>query len=190
MIDPTEFFLTRRSVRAVDMDPGAPSAEDQETILAAGLRVPDHGKLAPFQFVVFQGAARAKFGEEVLAPRYEELHGNVEPDIVAREQGRFVRAGLVVAVVFTPREAKVPVWEQQMAAGAACMNMLTCAQALGYAGQWLTEWYSYDDKVLAALGGDPERGHKVAGVLYFGGKQSNTKDRPRPDPKNHIKIWS
>ncbi len=191
MINPTEFYTTRRSVKTVDMVPGAPSPGDQQTILAAGLRVPDHGKLAPFQFVLFEGEARGKFGREVLAPRFAALNPSAAPTTIELEAKRFEQAGLVVAVLSTPKpHPKVPVWEQQLAAGAACMNMLSCAQALGYAAQWLTQWYSFDTEVLQAFGGDAQAGDQVAGVLYFGGQQINRVDRDRPDPANHIKIWS
>lgn len=191
MIDPSEFFLTRRSVKVADMRPGQPSLEDQKTILRAGLRVPDHGKLAPFEFIVFQGPARGKFGQEVLAPRFAQLNPTAAPTTLALEAKRFEQAGLVIAVLSVPKNhPKVPRWEQQLAAGAACMSLLTCAQALGYGAQWLTQWYSFDEVVLRALGGDRESGCQVAGVLYFGGKQKNVEDRDRPDPIKHIKFWS
>ena len=189
MIDPAEFFLNRRSVKTVDMVPGAPSPADRDTILAAGLRVPDHGKLAPFKFVVFAGEARLKFGQEVLAPRFAALNPEAAPTSVALEGQRLTQAGLVIAVLSTPRAARIPVWEQHLAAGAAAMNLLLCAQALGYGAQWLTQWYSFDMAVLAALGGDPAAGDQVAGFIYIGGKQTNPEDRDRPDPKAHIKFW-
>lgn len=191
MIDPTEFFTTRRSVKAADMEPGGPSPQDKQTIFAAGLRVPDHGKLAPFQFVVFEGDVRDRFGREVLAPQFAKLNPTAAPTTLELEAKRFTQAGLVVIVLSTPKaHPKVPVWEQELAAGAACMNMLTCAQALGYGAQWLTQWYAFDGHVLAALGGDAGAGHRVAGALYFGGKQVNLVDRDRPDPIKIIKSWS
>ncbi len=191
MIDPTQFYRSRRSVKVADLAPGGPLEQDRDTILAAGLRVPDHGKLAPFQFVVFEGDARADFGRRVLGPRFAEVHPEAAATTVALETQRFAQAGLVIAVLFTPKtHPKVPLWEQQMAVGAAAMNMLSCAQALGYGAQWLTQWYSFDDQVLRALGGDPDQGHRIAGVLYFGGSQVNLEDRDRPDPKRHIRFWS
>lgn len=191
MIDPTEFYTTRRSVKAADMVQGGPSEADRHTILTAGLRVPDHGKLAPFEFVVFSGPARERFGREVLAPRFATLNPTAAPTTLDLEAKRFTQANLVIAVISMPKpHPKVPVWEQELAAGAACMNMLACAQALGYGAQWLTQWYAFDEVVLTALGGDSAQGHRVAGILYFGGKQKNLEDRDRPDPLKIIKSWS
>ncbi|MGB0786126.1 MAG: nitroreductase family protein [Alphaproteobacteria bacterium] len=190
MIDPKEFFLTRRSVKVSDLLPGRPSEDDRDTIITAGLRVPDHGKLAPFAFVVFEGAKRGKFCREVLAPRFSKLHPDAAPTTIEIEGKRFEQAGLVIAVIFKPvKHKKVPEWEQQLAVGASAMNMLSCAQALGYGAQWLTQWYSFDDEVLSKLGGDPSMGHKVAGVLYFGGKQTNLIDRDRPNVSDHVTFW-
>ena len=97
MIDPTEFFKTRRSVKVADMVPGGPKAADRDTILAAGLRVPDHGKLAPFQFVVLEGAARGQFGQRVLGPRFAALHPDAAPTTVALEAQRFTQAGQTIS---------------------------------------------------------------------------------------------
>ncbi len=188
MNETIDLLLTRRSVVAASMTQQGPSAEELETILAAGHRVPDHGKLGPWRFIVFEGDARADFGTVL-----REAFAKAEPDAGAEradlETLRFVRAHTVVAVVSCVTDhKKIPDWEQQLAAGAVCQNMLVAASALGFACQWLTEWYAYDATVADALGlGDGER---IAGFIYLGGKETQPTERVRPDLQERITRWS
>ena len=102
------------------------------------------------------------------------------------ESNRFQRASVVIAVLSTPIEhPSIPVWEMQLSAGAVCMNLLSSAQSLGYAAQWLTEWYAYNDKMLLFLGGKKET-DKIAGFIYIGKKISEPNERKRPDPGKTI----
>ena len=125
-----EFLQTRRSVTAANMPPGGPDADSLQAILAAGIRVPDHGKLAPWRIVVFEGEARGAFGAQVLRPAFA---ANQRPDApettLALEAARFERAGVVLAVLSTPTVPhKIPLWEQQLSAGAVCQTLLIAAR--------------------------------------------------------------
>lgn len=168
----------RRSCPADMLGAPGPDAETLQAILGIAARVPDHRRVTPFRFIVFEGEARARFGavlkEAFLADR---------PDAEARqadyEANRFLRAPVVVAAVSSVNPAhRTPEWEQVLCAGAACQNMLLAASAHGYAAQWLTEWYAYDDRVKHALGlGEHER---IAGFVYIGTAAEDPKERARP----------
>lgn len=175
-----ELLAKRRSIKAVDMGSAALLPGQLETILRAGMRVPDHGKLAPWRFVVFEGEGRGAFGE-VLKEAYAKDFPDAAPSSYEFERARFERAGAVVAVISAPRlHPKIPVWEQQLSAGAACQNMIVAGSALGLACQWLTEWYAFDAQVGAALGVKTDEGEQVAGFLYFGKRQNEPSERDRP----------
>ena len=187
MSDMLDLLHRRRSVVVRDMVPPGPDAGALEAILRAGLRVPDHGKLAPWRFIIFQGAARTAFGE-VLRQAFVAQEPAAEEERIAFEAARFERAPVVVAVISkVTSDHKVPEWEQVLSAGAVCQNMLVAAAALGFAGQWLTEWYAYDPLVTAQLGlGEGER---VAGFLYFGSAKETPQDRLRPDLEQITTEW-
>lgn len=180
-------LATRRSASVKAMGEPGPSRRQLDTILAAGARVPDHGKLAPWRFIVFEGEARGKFGD-IMAARWRELnpgHGEATVNFV---RGFFERAPVVVAVVSTAAvHPKIPVWEQQLSAGAVCQNMLLAATALGLNCQWNTDWCAYDEKITAAMGlGEGER---VAGLIYIGTTREPLSDRPRPDVAAITTWW-
>jgi len=186
-----EFLQTRRSVKASDMPGGKPDGGTLQKILKAGLRVPDHGKLAPWRIIIFENDARRSFGENVIRPAFAK---NQRPDApestLELEAGRFERAGIVLAVLSTPTVPhKIPVWEQHLSAGAVCQNIVVAAQSEGYATQWLTEWTAFDPDVKAALGCDTEH-DQVAGFIYIAGKLTNNDDRPRPEFDAVVSHWS
>jgi nitroreductase len=182
-----DLLLRRRSASAKAMTEPGPSAEDLQLILKAGVRVPDHGKLAPWRFLVFDGEARAEFGavlERVLMEREPDA-GDVRREI---ERKRFMRAPLVVAVISSPNAAKpIPEWEQRLSAGAVCQNMVIAATALGYGAQWVTEWCAYDEAVVAALGLSGEE--RVAGFLYLGTSGEPLRERERPEVASLVRHW-
>lgn len=185
------FLQTRRSVKAADMPAGKPDADTLQAILQAGLRVPDHGKLVPWKIIIFEGAARREFGETVLRPAFAKNQRSDAPEsTLALEAARFERAGIVLAVLSTPVVPhKIPLWEQHLSAGAVCQNILIAAQSEGFATQWLTEWTAFDPDVKAALGCQSDD-DQVAGLIYIGGKLTNTQDRPRPDFDAVVSHWS
>ena len=173
-----DLLKTRRSVKPIEMDGPGPSAAEIDTILTIASRVPDHGKLAPWRFIVFESDARRSAGEK-LAVVFKANNPQATDDQVAFERNRLARAPLVIAVVSRAApHAKIPEWEQQMSAGAAAMNLVIAANAMGYATAWLTEWYAYDRKVLDALGLAPHE--RMAGFVHIGKPQKPPVDRERP----------
>ena len=135
---------TRKSASAKAMTEPGPTAAQLAEILSCAVRVPDHGKLAPWRFILWEGDARLAFGE-VMKARWSELHPEHGADSLAFVRGLFLRAPTVLAVISTAAEhPKIPVWEQQLSAGAVCMNILTAATALGLGCQWNTDWIAYD----------------------------------------------
>lgn len=168
-------------------EPG-PEGEDLEMILRAGLRVPDHGKLAPWRFIVIRGDAREKFGQ-VLKEAFLKQEPVADAERVDFERLRLLRAPVVIAVISEARpHAKIPEWEQVLSCGAACQNMIVAGSAMGYAAQWLTEWYAYDPDVSAALG--LQGGERVAGFLYFGTPLEQPTERARPDLADKVRDWN
>ncbi len=173
-----DLLLSRRSGSAKTMTGPGPDAEQLRTILAAAARVPDHGKLAPWRFIIFAGEARARMGE-ILAECVAKTERDVTPERLAQERGRFLRAPVVVGVVSRTREGiAIPVWEQQLSAGAACQNMLIAAHALGFVANWITEWCAYNSCVLEKL--SFKAGERIAGFIYIGTPATVLEERPRP----------
>lgn len=181
-----DFLLSRRSVLADMMDGPGPSDAELRQIVGAGIRVPDHGRLMPWRFVVIRGGARHELGE-VIGEAFRRDNPDAEAKRVDRERLRFTRAPVVVAVVSQVNKAhKIPEWEQILSSGAACQTMLIAALSMGYAAQWLTEWYAYDPLVGEALGlhGDD----RVAGFLYIGNADAPN-DRVRPTYEDVVSEW-
>lgn len=182
-----DLLLTRRSVKPLTMGEPGPTPEETEIILRAGARVPDHGKLAPWRFILFRGEARRSFGE-VLAAHYREIEPRAGEDILKLEAERFMRAPLVVAVVSrVVPSRKAPEWEQLLSAGASCQNMLVAATALGYVCSWLTEWYAYDAGIAKTLG--LAENERVAGFIYFGSQTQPKDERERPVLSEICSEW-
>lgn len=177
--DPTIALLRRRrSVPPATMAGPGPTVDEMDTILSLAARVPDHGKLAPWRFIVFEGDARARAGE-VIASVYAGDNPDATPSRLDGERRRLQHAPAVVAVVSRAApHAKIPEWEQVMSAGAASMNLVVAANALGFATAWLTEWYSYDTRVAAGLG--LSETEKLAGFVHIGRPTVAVEDRARP----------
>ena len=155
-----------------------PSAFELALILKAAARVPDHGKLFPWRFIVFEGEARARMGEILIAALDDSERAS--PERVEQERNRFLRAPTVVAVISRVREMiAIPVWEQQLSAGAVCQTLLLAAHSLGYVGNWLTEWCAYRPAVKDGLG--LSSGERIAGFIYLGTATQALEERLRPD---------
>ena len=178
---------TRKSASAKAMGEPGPSAAQIAEILDCAVRVPDHGKLTPWRFILFEGAARADFGEAMRA-RWKELHPEHGETTLAFVHGLLLRAPVVIAVVSAAAEhPKIPVWEQQLSAGAVCQTLLLAATALGVGCQWNTDWLCYDEGMAKAMGLAAHE--KVAGLIYLGTPTSPIEDRPRPDPQSLLTRW-
>ena len=188
MNDLINFLKSRRSITAKTMISGHIKESDLNDILACGIRVPDHGALNPWSLTVISEKARSRVGEEILAPEYILNYPEATKEEINFEKKRFLRASVVIAVLFKPvSHKKIPLWEMELSTGAVCSNILVAAQSLGYAAQWLTEWYSYNDKMIRAVGGNPET-DKLAGFIYIGDKEKEPIERRRPKTEKVIKF--
>jgi nitroreductase len=188
MTDTSDFLLNRRSIVVRDMAGPGPTDEDLEKILRSGMRVPDHGRLTPWRFIVIRGEARDKMGK-VLGEAFRLANPDCIDEQVEIEEERFTRAPIVIAVVsHTVPEHKIPEWEQILSSGAACQNMLTAALGMGYAAQWITEWCAYNDHVKGALGLEPR--DRIAGFLYLGSRKQDPTDRQRPEYEDIVSEWT
>jgi nitroreductase len=182
-----DLLLNRRSVSANSLGEPGPSEEDLRQMLTAAARVPDHKKLVPWRFLLFQGEARKAFGE-VLADvcRADEMDPGAFR--LETEANRFLRAPVVVAVISrVVKNPAAPEWEQILSAGAACQNLILAATALGFGAQWITEWYGYSAKVRAALG--LAANERVAGFVYIGTAKEEPDERERPALADIVSAW-
>jgi nitroreductase len=188
MPDALSLLATRRSVKPMELNGPAPSASQIDTLLTIASRVPDHGKLTPWRFIVFEGDARSAIGEKI-ADAFKSDRPDATADQIEFERNRLARAPLVIAVVSRAGpHVKIPEWEQVMSAGAATMNLVTAAHALGYAANWITEWYAYDPRILKAMGlADRER---IAGFVHIGTPSKPSEDRPRPPLSEIVTRYS
>ena len=169
---------TRRSLKPVELIGPGPSPSDLDTLLTIASRVPDHGKLAPWRFIVFEGESQLKAGAAVAAA-FVAKYSDATPDQIEFERRRLARAPLVIAVVSRAApHVKIPEWEQVLSAGAAAMSLVIAAHALGFGTAWITEWYAYDRGVLDALGLAPHE--KIAGFVHIGHPAHAPEDRARP----------
>jgi nitroreductase len=180
------YLQTRRSMPAFQMREPGPSKAEIEEILTLASRVPDHGKLAPWRFIVMTGDARKRITMELAAIAKADKP-DLSDEMIAVEESRFTRAPVVVAVVSRAGpHVKIPEWEQVMSAGAVCLNMVIAANALGYVSNWLTEWMAFDERAHRVLG--VESGEKVAGFIHIGSTDFPVVERPRPQLSD-IVTW-
>ncbi|OOG75748.1 nitroreductase [Sinorhizobium sp. A49] len=174
-----DYLASRRSIPAFQMGEPGPGKAEVEEMLTLASRVPDHGKLAPWRFIVYRGEERARISGELKTMALTKKP-DLSEEMIKVEETRLSRAPVVVAVVSKAApHFKIPEWEQQMSAGAVCLNLLMAANALGYASNWLTEWYAFDEKAYPLLGVEP--GEKVAGFIHIGTAMVPPTERPRPE---------
>lgn len=184
MPDTIDLLKHRRSVKPIEMTGPGPSPAELETILTLGARVPDHGKLVPWRFIVFEGAARERVGD-IFAKIFAAKTPQATADQIEVERKRFQHAPLVIAVVSRARpHVKIPIWEQQMSAGASAMNIVTAANGLGFVASWLTGWMAFDRDVLDALGLAADE--QIAGFVHIGRATKPSTERDRPALKDIV----
>ncbi len=177
----------RRSAAKHCIGAPGPSPEALDELLEIAARVPDHRCMTPWRFIVFEGDARADFGQELA-----RIRGETKPDAESKDlieaAGLFLRAPVVVAVVSSPRDdGRTPVWEQELSAGAVCYNLLLAANASGWAGSWLSEWPAFEPEVAKTLGlAETER---VAGFIYLGTSRIDPPERARANMANLVTRW-
>ena len=186
MMDAVQLLSTRRSVSARNMTEPGPSRAELEQILTMAARVPDHGKLTPWRFIVFADEARARAGAALA----EVLHqrGEARDDEIVFAKNAFLRAPVVVAVVSTATEhPKIPMFEQLMSGAAAAMTLCHGAHALGYSANWLTDWFSTDNAAKARLGIQSQE--TVIGFIYLGSAKEAPMERPRPSLAEIVRYF-
>ncbi len=181
--DTLALLARRRSTKIAHFVEPGPNSEEVDALIRISARVPDHGKLGPWRFVVMEGEARARAGESIAAVIASDE--SVDEMRLTAARNHFKRAPAVVMVVSTAApHPKIPEWEQQLSSGAVCFSLLLAAHALGYAGCWLTEWPAYDARARAALGlAEHER---VAGFVYLGAAREQPTERVRADADARI----
>ena len=183
------FLQSRRSVVAKKMLPEAPSESDLDNIIECGLRVPDHSNVQPWKLIILKGDARKAFDQKILLAAQQDSNEPLTELQTQLESTRMQRSGTVIAVLCQPvLPHKIPLWEQQLSAGAVCSHLLLAAQSLDYAAQWLTEWPAYHKDIIATLGGNPEH-DQVAGFIHIGKKQQQPDERKRPMRHDKVINW-
>lgn len=180
-----DLLMARRSIVAREMSGPSPDDKTIRKILAAGIRVPDHGKLAPWRFLVLLGNEREKFGDIIAEALVAE---NVSNAKTAEKMKGYATQGpaLIIVISAAKEHPAIPVWEQELSAGAVCQNMLIAATALGFASQWLTGWSAYSPTVAKGLG--LAEHECIAGLMFFGTQKTQPTDRKRPILEDHI-TW-
>lgn len=182
-----DYLLSRRTVTAPFLAEPGPSPEELDQMLTIACRVPDHGKLAPWRFVIYAGEAREQVGERLheLAKRKWPERSQEQLDV---ERKHFLPAPLTVGVISTAApHFKIPEFEQLLAAGNVAFNLCHGANALGFGAHWVTRWFAYDDEAAAILGA--KEGERFVGFVHIGTPQTRLEERDRPDPKALTTVW-
>ena len=177
------FLARRRSAAAMALTEPAPSDAELATLLRLAARVPDHGKLSPWRFVVLRGEAKRRFigGLEAIA------EGRPDGERLKAKLGKLKAPPLSVAVVSRLSPGDIPEWEQRLSAGAVCMTLIVAAQAMGYGANWITDWYAYDADATRLLG--LREGELVAGYVHLGTSAEPPLERVRPDVAAIVEAW-
>ena len=174
-----EYLLSRNSAPIPDLKEPGPSDDEIATMMRAASRVPDHGRLEPWRFILYRGDARIEIGKK-LAALAEQREGPLAEGRRNQELARFSRAPLVIGVVSVPREnPKIPQWEMFLSGGMAAMNLMIAANALGYGTNLISNWYSDVAEGRALLGLAPAE--RVVGFVHIGTPSGPAPERPRPD---------
>jgi nitroreductase len=183
-----DLLLRRRSAKAALLAEPGPTADQLAIMLTAASRVPDHKKLVPWRFILFEGEARAAFGRVLLKACTAEEKAPPSAARLEMERTRLLRAPTVVAAVSRVVENPgAPEWEQVLSCGAACFNLCLAANALGFGTCWITEWYSYSPSVRAAM--QLDKNERLAGFIYIGTAKEQQPDRERPELSSIVSRW-
>lgn len=185
--DARDLIALRRSISKRGFVEPGPDPSTLNDLLTVAARVPDHRRLAPWRFLVFEGDARAAFNSRAVKIQKQETPDATEA-MLADTASYFSRAPVVVAVISSPDVShKTPVWEQELSCGAVCLNLLLAANASGWAGCWLTEWIAFSPGIKALLGLTEDE--RVAGFIYLGTAKEDPQERLRPDVSEKIQRW-
>lgn len=176
------FLATRRSASALTLQAPAPDEAQISALLRLASRVPDHGKLAPWRFVILQGGDKATFTDRLEAQA--KARGDAQ---AAAKLGKLRAPPLAIVVISSRKPGSIPEWEQTLSAGAVCTTLLYAALAMGFGANWITDWYSYDREALEVLGASV--GEQVAGFVLIGTPREPPLERERPDPTSFVTRW-
>jgi nitroreductase len=183
-----DFLATRASAPIHELREPAPDDAEIAQLIALATRVPDHGRLAPWRFILYRGDVRHAIGEK-LAAIAEKREGPLSDARREQERARFSRAPLVIGVISSPKEnPKIPQWEMLLSGGAAAMTLVLAANAMGYRTNWITNWYSEVEEARAMLGLAPHE--RVVGFVHIGSFEGEIQPRPRPDPSTLYADYS
>lgn len=183
---PLALLRTRRSGRPRDLVAPGPSDAQLEAMLAIAARTPDHGKLAPWRFIIVPVAARARLATVITTAYRAERPQAAASEIAALESFAAQAPALVVVLSSPKPESHIPLWEQELSAGAACMNLLHAAHAMGFVAGWVTGWPTYSAAVRDAFAAAPAR---IAGFIFIGTPGAPLEERPRPAPDAVVSVW-
>ncbi|QDZ08818.1 nitroreductase [Sphingomonas panacisoli] len=183
---PLSLLATRRSGKPRDLIAPGPDDTQLHQILEIAARTPDHGKLAPWRFVIVPDDKRGNLARVITDAYRADRPQAARLEIEALEQFATQAPTLVVVLSSPKTESHIPLWEQELSVGAACMNLLHAAHAMGFAGGWLTGWSAFSDAVRDAFGAAPER---VAGFIFIGTPAKQLEERPRPDFDKIVSTW-
>lgn len=183
---PLRLLQTRRSGKARDMIAPGPNAGQLRAMLEIAIRTPDHGKIAPWRFFIIEESQRQNLADVLKRALLTE-----KPDASAAEVqsmcGFICDAPVLVVLLSSPRHGHpIPLWEQELSAGAAAMNLLHAAHAMGFVGSWITSWPAFNDDVRNVFGGEGER---IAGFLFLGTPKGELQERPRPKYEDVVSVW-
>ena len=181
---PLALLATRRSGKPRDLVAPGPTRDQLVAMIQLAGRTPDHGKLAPWRFVIVPDERRDAFAARLVDAYRAERPAAARLELDAMDQFARQAPALVVALSSPRLESHIPLWEQELSAGAACMNLLHAAHAHGFAAGWLTGWPAFSDAVRDLFGAAPER---IAGFMFIGTPGRALEERPRPDP---AALWS
>jgi nitroreductase len=184
---PLSLLATRRSGKPRVLIAPGPDADQLNAMIAIAARTPDHGKLAPWRFVIVPADQRDRLAEVITTAYRAERPEAARLEIESLEQFAHQAPALVVALSSPRTESHIPLWEQELSAGAACMNLLHAAHAMGFAAGWLTGWSAYNESVRDAFGAAPER---IVGFVFIGSPAKQLEERPRPDLGKIISVWN
>jgi nitroreductase len=176
------FLALRRSTSALNLTAPGPDAGQLSDLLRLAVRVPDHGKLSPWRFIILSGEAKALFAERLDG--LAQARGDAK---ASAKLGKLKAPPLCVAVVFGRRVSDIPVWEQQLSAGAVCTTLLYAAQAMGFGANWITDWYAVDPEARAVLG--VSESETVAGFVMIGSAKEPALERERPAIDPLVSTW-
>ena len=183
---PLSLLETRRSGKPRELVGPGPTPAEIERILTIAARIPDHGKLHPWRFVTVGDDQRDAFEAVLRGALSKENPGATEAHFEKEHEFAHYAGQLVVLVSAPTPDHKIPVWEQELSCGAAAMNLLLAAHALGYVAGWVTGWRTYSEQVRAAF---CEPGERIAGFIFIGHPGHELEERERPALRDVARPW-